>query len=292
MNVLVTGASGFIGSRVLPLLAERGHVVTAVASARERMAHGLDVMWVIHDLRDPELADALPAQIDAVVHLAQANTPTQRANLIAVNVGSTEALLRYALRADAASFVLASSGSVYGGSTRPLRETDPRRPSEAYAHSKVAAEDLVEGYGDALATCALRIFAPYGPGQQGRLVADLVGRVATGRAVTLRGGGHPHLNPIYVDDVAEVIVEALAAPKPRVVNVAGAEVLSIREMASVIGRVVGREPHFEDVPGDAPLDLVADTTLLRRHFRLPQPQTPFERGIAEIAAAGSRSAGG
>jgi nucleoside-diphosphate-sugar epimerase len=68
------------------------------------------------------------------------------------------------------------------------------------------------------------------------------------------------------------------------VNVAGDEILSIRDMAETIGRVVGSEPHFEEAPDEGQEDLIGDTTLLRRQFRVPDSFVSFEQGIAAMVA--------
>lgn len=279
MNVVVTGAAGFIGSRVRKLLAAHGHAVTAIVRTG---GHATEpgVSWVICDIAEPGFADLLPASADAVIHLAQPRgSSPDPAALSAVNVESTRRLLDYAHRAGVRLFVLASSGSVYGGSSAPLSEAHARRPLDAYARSKAEAEDALERAPSDVRVCALRLFAPYGPGQRGRLVADLIERVSSGRPVTLRGVGHPRLNPIFVDDAAAIFVRALEAPVPAILNVAGEETLSIREMAETIGRALGVAPIFEELPGETPQDFVADTTLLRQTFELGE-LTPFEVGIA------------
>jgi UDP-glucose 4-epimerase len=278
LNVVLTGASGFIGSRVRPLLVQHGHAVTALARSQAGSPEP-GVNWVRCDVAQSTFVERLPDAVDAVVHLAQAKgSPPEEAALAAVNVESTELLLEYARRAGARRFLLASSGSVYGGSRSPLSEDEPLRPPDAYARSKAEAEALLDHVAQDLEVCALRLFAPYGPGQDGRLVADLVARVSSGRSVTLRGDGHPKLNPIYVDDVAAIVVQALESTLPPVLNVAGDDVLSIRDMAEAIGLALGVLPRFEEVPGEAP-DLVADTTLLRSTLPIGE-LTPFERGIA------------
>jgi len=286
VNVVVTGATGFIGSRVWPLLAAQGHAVVAIARAGGHAAEPR-VSWTTCDVTSPDFVEALPETADAVIHLAQGGGwPHDAAVLTAVNVESTRRLLDYSHRAGVRQFVLASSGSVYGGSPLPLREDQPLRPLDAYARSKAEAEALLEEAPPDLGVCALRLFAPYGPRQNGRLIADLIGRIVSGRSVVLRGDGHPRLNPIFVDDVAAIVARALETGGPLVVNVAGDEVLSIRDMAETIGRVLGISPRFEDEPSDPPPDFVADTTLLRRTFELGQ-LTSFERGITATVASRS-----
>jgi nucleoside-diphosphate-sugar epimerase len=285
VSVVLSGATGFIGSRVRPLLVAHGHAVTALTRAGGSREPG--VSWVTCDMADPGFVDLLPDTADAVVHLAQAGgSPPDDSVLRTVNVESTRLLLDYSRRAGATRFLLASSGSVYGGSSSPLSEDQPPRPLDAYARSKAEAESLLEQAPPGVRVCALRLFAPYGPGQNGRLIAELVDRVLSGRPVTLRGDGHPKLNPIFVDDVAAIVVRSLETSVPPVLNTAGDEVLSIRDMAETIGRVLGVSPVFVVAAGDPPLDLVADTTLLRGIFQLGD-LTPFERGIASTVGAGS-----
>ena len=287
MNVVLTGATGFIGSRLLPLLTEHDHAVTAVSRTGGSAAESR-LSWVNCDLADPGFVDVLPGAADAVVHLAQAGRlPPGDSALSAVNVESTRLLLDYSRRVGATRFVLASSGSIYGGSPSPLREGRPPRPRDAYARSKAEAEMLLEHSSREMEVCALRLFAPYGPGQNGRLIADLVDRISSGRPVSLYGDGHPRLNPIFVDDVAAIFVRALEIRVPSVLNVAGDEVLSIHDMATAIGKALDVPPVFEESVGESPPDLVADTTLLRRTFELGE-LTPFERGIAATAGSASR----
>jgi len=290
VKVVLTGATGFIGSRVRPLLAARGHEVTALRRTGGTRAEP-GVSWMTCDMTDPEFVAALPDAADAVVHLAQGGgSPPDAALLNAVNVESTSLLLDYAHRVGVTRFLLASSGSVYGGSVWPLAEGEPLRPRDVYAQSKVAAEALLEHAPPELGVCALRLFAPYGPGQEGRLIDDLVRRVSSGRPVTLYGDGHPRLNPIFVEDVATIVLDALERPLPPVLNVAGEEVLSIGDMAEAIGQMLGVTPVFEEGEGDSPPDLIADTTLLHRTFELGE-LIPFERGIAATVGPGLASAG-
>lgn len=284
MRVLVTGATGFIGSRLVPLLVEQGHAVVVVRREASHVERTDGVETVVADLTEPGAADAFPRRIDAIVHLAQANVARAAApELDAVNVRGTAAVLEYARRAGAASFVFASSGSVYGGAARPLRESDPARPADAYARSKLTAEGLVEDCAEAFATTILRLFVPYGPGQRGRrLVPELVARVRESRPVTLRDGGRPRLSPIHVDHVVDVLAKGTSATEASLVNVAGEETLSIRDMAETIARVLGTEPLFEETSGQRQEDLVGDTAALRRRFRLPDPLVTFEQGVAAM----------
>jgi nucleoside-diphosphate-sugar epimerase len=284
--VLVAGATGFVGGHLVPHLLKEGHQVVACGHDPARLERFSGAERLVLDLRRPDLAAHLPTDLDAVIHLAQANVPfPEGANdLFEVNAGSVQRLLEHSRRSGVRRFVYASTASVYGGTDlsrggRPWREDDPLAGPGYYAATRQASDGLVRAYGEVLPNVVLRLLTPYGPGQANRLVPGLIARVRSGRPVTLREGGRPRMNPVFVDHVVDVFAQALTVAPNQVVNVAGAEVLSIREMAETIGRVVGRDPVFEEAPGGSGGDVVADTTRMRQVFRLPQRLTPFAEGV-------------
>lgn len=284
MRVLVTGATGFVATHLVPRLAAEGHEVHALGHDADRIVTDGGVRAVVADLSRPLEPGALP-QVDAVVHMAQANVPFPdgATQLLAVNAGSTLELLDHARRTGARSFVFTSSASVYGLGDRRYREEDAPAASDFYSFTKLTAERLVASYSEFFSTVVLRLVAPYGPGQRGRLIPSLVQRVREGRPVTLNDGGRPAMNPIYVADVVELLTRALAVEGHRVVNVAGDEPATIRDLAELIGRAVGRDPVFETGTGAAG-DLVVENR--RMHELLGgRPLVPLADGLAQTAAA-------
>ena len=170
MKILVSGATGFVASHLIPALVAAGHDVVAVGHERARIAgDGAAPSWILAAPDWPALPD-----VDAVVHLAQANVPFPDGAdaLFAVNVAATQRLLEHARRTGARRFVLASSGSVYGASPAPLTETSPLAAHDFYSATKVAAERLTQAYESHLETAILRLFVPYGPGRCGECSRD------------------------------------------------------------------------------------------------------------------------
>jgi nucleoside-diphosphate-sugar epimerase len=261
VRVLVTGATGFVASHLCPALARDGHEVLALGHDRSRLPIGDGIEPVEHDLVQ---ATAFP-EAEAIVHLAQANVrfPDGARDLFAVNTASTAALLDHARRTGAEHFVLASSASVYGFGDAPFPEDAPAQASDFYSATKIAAERLVTAYESLLRTTILRLVAPYGPGQRGRLIPSLVARVRAGQPITLNDGGRPRLNPIYVDDVVSVVVAALAGVAAGTLNVAGDERVSIRDLGDAIGGTLGVEALYEEQSGGTAGDLIADNARLR-----------------------------
>lgn len=287
-DILVTGGTGLIGRSLLPVLVDRGRVWATARSARESRVPG--VRWIPHDLAGPELPRDLPERIDTVVHLAQSprfrEFPDHARDIFGVNVASTVALLDWARRAGARRFIYASSGGIYGHGEREFRENDPihaTRPLGFYLASKQCGELLVESYAEQFTVVILRFFFVYGRGQRpSMLIPRLVRSVVEGRPVLLQGGDGLRLNPTHVSDAVRAITAALELEESHKINVAGPEVLTLREVATTIGRHVGREPIFEVRPDQEPGHLVGDIGKMSR--LLAPPTVRFEEGVRELCA--------
>lgn len=282
MRILLSGATGFVASHLVPALADSGHDVVAAGHDRARIPRGATALEI--DLAAVSWG-ALP-RVEAIVHLAQANVPFPEGAdaLFGVNVASTQRLLEHARRTRARRFVLASSGSVYGGSTHPLTEKSPLVASDYYSATKVAAERLVRAYERYLETTILRLFVPYGPGQVRRMLPRIIERVRAGEPVELNRGGRPRMNPVYVDDVVRVILRVLDEDEGAgVLNVAGDDVTDVEGVARMIGEALGRKPRFETRETET-VDIVADNS--RLHAILGDTRlVPLREGIDRTVAA-------
>jgi nucleoside-diphosphate-sugar epimerase len=285
LRILLVGASGFVGGHLTPRLVEAGHEVVCAVRPSSGYEPPAGSERVEVDLARPLDAETLPA-VDAVLHFAQANVrfPERARELERVNASSVVELLAHARQSGAARFVYASSASVYGFGNELFAEDAPLAGSDFYSATKISAEKVVGAYDELLRTAILRLVVPYGPGQAGRMIPAIAGRVASGEPVTLNDGGRPRMNPLYIDDVVRVVLAVLELDHPVVLNVAGDEAVSIKQIAETAGRVLGREPVFEEGSLSAPGDLVADTTRLHELFDL-RPLVPLEEGLRRSLAA-------
>jgi len=165
-TILVTGATGKVGSRLSRRLAERGHHVRALVRDLQRSAalRNGDMELVQGDLLDPASLVAAVRGVDAVVHCAaffRGATPEQAH---AVNELGTRHLADAARAADVGRFVFTSTGLVYGPNGGGLaREDDDCAPVDAYPVSKLAAERLLLSMPD-LDVRVLRLPFVYGDG--------------------------------------------------------------------------------------------------------------------------------
>jgi len=217
MRVLVTGASGFVGQRLLPRLEREGCTVTA---------HDREV-----DVTDPEaVSGALKAaRPDAIIHLAALSSvadsvrdpsATYRVNYVGTRV-LLEAIERHA--ADA-RLLLVGSGDAYAPTLPadpPRRESAPLCPRSPYARSKAAAEQLAGLAAErGLDVLRIRAFNHTGAGQDRRFVApdfaSQIAAIAAGRRdPEMRVGNLDSIRDfMHVDDVVDAYVRLLDRPTP------------------------------------------------------------------------------
>jgi UDP-glucose 4-epimerase len=264
--------------------------VWAVAR-RETAIAAPGLHWLRQDFAERAWSIDLPAQIDAVIHLAQSphyrDFPDRAADIHAVAVDATMRLLDWAVRAKAKHFILTSTGGLYGSSDRPVLESDPiadmRSQLGFYFAAKRAAELLAMQYAGEFSTVILRCFFVYGSAQAPQmLLPRLVGNVRQGRPVQLHGRDGIRINPIHVDDAVAAIEQCLALSDSRTFNIAGPQVAALREIVELIGRQVGREPVFAVDETMPPSHLVAD--IVRMSRALGAPKIYLAAGIAELCS--------
>jgi nucleoside-diphosphate-sugar epimerase len=285
LKVLIVGSGGFVGSRLARRL-EAGGATVAGISSRDGTGIRSDTGRLPPDF-------SIEPETEVVVYLA--TSPHHRGgssdprHLFAVNTQSAIVCAEAARRTRARRFIYASTGNVYAPSFEPLSEAVPLRRDDAYALSKLHAEEALALFRPSMEVIVARLFGVYGPGQRARLVPDLIASVLASRPIRLLGRpgdrGKPdglRLSLGYIDDVLSILVRLVERGGPPYLNVAGPEVVSVRQLAEAVGGCVARPPLF-DCPGvDREFDLIASVALLRRE--LNPPFTPFAEGLARTVA--------
>jgi UDP-glucuronate 4-epimerase len=291
MKYVVTGAAGFIGSRLARTLGEAGHEVVGLDSftdyydpaLKEENARGLDVRRL--DLAEDELDFR---GLDGVFHLA--GQPGVRASFtdfaayLSRNLLATQRIFEAAARAEC-RVVFASSSSVYGDAERyPTAEDVVPRPISPYGITKLACENLASAYakGVGLDAVTLRYFTVYGPGQRPDMAfTRIVTALAEGRPFELYGDGSVSRGFTYVDDVVRATIAAMErAPAGAVYNVGGGTEATVRQAIELCERISGRTLDVRVLPaatGD-PRRTAADTTRIRGELGW-QPRVGLEEGL-------------
>jgi nucleoside-diphosphate-sugar epimerase len=279
MRILLTGGTGFVGSTLGPRLAAAGHELFCVCRQGSLASFGETVVW---NGEGPFGTLKLPTAVEAVIHLAQSrsyrNFPGDSREMFDVNIGMTISLLQWAVLSGVKQFCLVSSGAVYEPFAGLLCEDAALAPSGFLGASKLASEIIARPFAGLLKLNILRLFFPYGPGQQDRLIPDLIRRIRCGEAVQVTPNGEGmRLVPTFVEDIADVFVASVESSWTGTVNVATPEALSIRGIAELIGRQLGIEPKLEIVER-MPIDVVPDLGRLADRFDLRR-FTRLDEGI-------------
>jgi nucleoside-diphosphate-sugar epimerase len=218
-NVLVTGASGFLGEAVMARLLAAGHHAVGLDPAPPVDASRRHVVDDLSDRR--RLAELLDAEkISHVIHCGGVSGPMvladDPARVIAINVSGSLNLLQAALETGVKTFIYCSSVSAVGDfyQADPIDVDYPLNPVSTYGASKAAMDMVLRGLWRRvpLDLCSLRFTSIYGPGRRTRFVIDdIVDAAARGQPASVEPASDwPY---VYVDDAADAAVAACFATR-------------------------------------------------------------------------------
>jgi len=263
MTVLITGATGLVGTRLLPRLIAHGLQCRALVRRDIKLPHGAEA--VHGDLLDPATLRSAVQDVSAVVHLAATFRTTDTDLIWRCNLdGSRNLIAAAAAYAPRARFVMASTALIYDeDAERPGRETDTPTPTLAYPASKLAAENVLRDSG--LLWTILRYGFVYGD-NDGHL--DSLPEHAASRF-------HPaqRMSLIHHRDIATATMLALRGRfDNRIVNIADEAPTSVYELAELVGGVL--QPSSE--PLRHPWYIHMDASLARGLGFQPQVRTVYQ----------------
>lgn len=253
MRFVVTGGTGFIGSRLSLACLDAGHDVIAfgllrnrVESENARLVRDRGGTVVDGRVEDRALVRDVVADADVIVHLAAAQheMDVPDATYWDVNVAGTHNVVEAALEADVGRLVYGSTIGVYGDPEGPVDEESPVEPDNIYGETKAAAEALVRSQIDRLPGVIVRIPETYGPAD--RRLLKLFRAIERDRFVLIGDGENLH-HPIFIDDL--IVGLRLAATNDAAVGetllLPGAEPITTRQMVRAVANAVeGRVPDW------------------------------------------------
>lgn len=252
MNILITGGTGFIGSRLAERCRSTGNSVSVLgrqdASDAELETRNklekLGIEVIVGSVTDREKMFAITKDKNLVFHLAAAqhemNVPDDVFR--GVNIEGTRNMLDASIEAQVNRFVHGSSIGVYDRDvTDIVDENTPLRPDNIYGVTKAEGEQVVRDYFDKIPSTIIRISETYGPGD--RRLLKLFRGIDKGMFFVIGNGENIH-QLIYVDDLVDGLL--LASEHPSALGetfvLAGSERLSTNEMVVAIGSAVGGNP--------------------------------------------------
>jgi nucleoside-diphosphate-sugar epimerase len=287
MNIVITGAAGFIGSHLSEALLKLGHTVTGIDHLEQTANRGIkenniklvldhpNFHWQSINLLDANL-EQFVGDVDVIFHLAglagvRNSWGDSFTDYLQANVLLTQKILEACRKATKLKkLVYASSSSVYGGGNDLYSsEQSPTLPISPYGLTKLAGEQLCALYHKqyGLPYSALRYFTVFGPRQRPDMGFHRFMKAALlDQSLTIYGNGEQTRDFTYVSDLVEANINAMSYSKHgNVFNIGGVERASVNEVILKIERVSGKQlqlAYLPEQPGD-PFATGANISLAR-----------------------------
>jgi len=287
MNVLVTGAAGFVGSHFCDKLLDNGHTVVGIDNFVTGRARNLQHL-AGHDrfiLRTADITYPITWSADlprpgAIVHMASPASPVDfgplAIQIMRVNAEGTYNLLELARAMAPCRFLLASTSEVYGDpQEHPQREdyvghVSSTGPRAVYDESKRYAEAMVSAYRRQFGLDAkiVRIFNTYGPRMRpddGRVLPAFISAALRNEPLPVQGDGSQTRSLCYVSDLVEGVYRLLTSEQAGPINIGNPQEVTVRQLAEeVIAATASKSTiAFRPLPADDPKRRCPDITRAR-----------------------------
>jgi UDP-glucose 4-epimerase len=290
MNVLVTGAAGFLGGHVAEYLLAAGHEVVVFDLVQDDRPHLRGARHIVGDLLDSSAIDAACRGVDAICHLGGVGdvilAGREPARAAAANVVGTSHVLTAARTCGVSRLVYASTWEVYGSPRyQPVDEDHPCEPDHPYSITKHAGERLVLAADrlEELPTVALRLGTAYGDRMRPNTVfSRFIHAARRGEPITIQGTGLQGRQFTHARDIARGFSAAIGSgARSLAINLVAAEMITIRDLAGMVAARFPTEVRFGDArigdvhPARVDSGLAADVLGWRA-------EVPFATGLAEL----------
>jgi UDP-glucose 4-epimerase len=277
MKCLVTGCAGFIGSTLTDQLLKLGHSVTGIDCFTDYYPRSIKEKNISDARRNPQFTfieneilniSTFP-DVDYIFHeAAQAGVRASWGKDFAIythqNIESTQYLLESYKNTSLKKFVYASSSSVYGDVSLPMREDMRLQPVSPYGVTKLAAEHLCYLYWKnfGLPAVSLRYFTVYGPRQRPDMAINkFVKAILDEKPITLYGDGTQTRDFTYISDIVDANLKAAEKGTPGLVfNIGGGSRITVNDLIRELEKNCGKPAlimFIEQQKGDVQ-DTLAD----------------------------------
>ena len=304
---LVTGAAGFIASKVCEFLLDQGQQVIGIDNMDpvydlrikrwrlDRLAPCDDFTFYENTICDRNVLESISSnhpKIEAVINLAAKagvrDSVIDPWSYYETNLTGTLNLLELCRHHSISKFILASTSSIYGeNAPYPTPEdAESSFPLQPYAASKKAAETLSYSYHFlyGIDVSVVRYFTVYGPaGRPGMSMFRFTKWISDGEEVQIFGDGSQTRGFTYLDDIAHGTIAALKPLGYEIINLGGHESISINDLIKKFENSIGKPAEIKRYPAH-PADMSASWADVSKAQRLLgwQPQVDLDEGIQQV----------
>jgi len=267
-KILLTGATGFLGSYLLEALLKAGYRVVILKRSTSdiwRIEHLLNNLKVYNTDTDSLHQVFVENSIDVIIHMAtlyrKFDNGQEVKQMIDSNISFPVELLELGIRNKIKGFINTGTFFEYDCSKLPVNESAQIRPFNLYAKTKTAFENILESYSDQLMINTFRLFSPYGEKDNFKLIPMIIQKALSDKKVEL-SDGLQKMDFIYASDIIDAYMKALSkmfdqrqAGGYQVYNLGSGEGVSVREVVSIIEQQLGKpinkvwgQPSKVDIP--------------------------------------------
>lgn len=255
-TVLLTGATGFLGSHLLEALLKQGYPVVILKRSTSnlwRIAH-LAGQYKSYDVDTQPVSEVFNLEkIDVVIHMAtlyrKFDNGSEVPDMLASNVIFPTELLEVGVRKGIKGFINTGTFFEYDCRIQPVNESAPIKPFNFYAKTKLAFEEMLKTYSDKIIVNTFRLFSPYGEKDNYKLLPMIIQKGLKGEVIEI-SEGLQKIDLIYVDDIVSAYINAvkriLSSPNKseyEVFNLGSGVALSIRDVVSIVEQNIGGAFH-------------------------------------------------
>lgn len=259
MNVLISGATGFIGRRMLEVLDQDDNIHHIYVLVHRN--HGIKLKKPHTILKTEQLSQPCFYSIDKIIHLAQDPNyrafPEKALSIFDCNIRLTQLLLDLAINSKVNQFIYFSSGSVYNLLNSPINENTEILAQDYYAFSKITSEQLCRLYEKFFKVSIFRLFNPYGPNLGDKFMTRIMNQIKENKPILVYPGKDFSLNPVHLDDICYATLNVLKKNLGGIYNLAGNEVTTFRELVSLMAKHLGKDITIQESTNANKLDMVA-----------------------------------
>ena len=254
-TILVTGASGFIGSHLLESLLELKYNIVIIErsdSNHERIKSVLKKVKIYYSDKNQTEKAFENNKIDYVIHLATRYIKTHNSvedvdSIVDTNVKFSSELCQYSIQYGVKGFINTGTFFEYKMQNRPIKENDIEEAYNLYSASKLAFQEILKYYAhnDGLKIVTLRLFSPFGDRDNEKLMALLVNTLNSGQVLEF-SGGKQQWNFTYIKDIVLAYIKTLeyikkTEVKNSIFNVGYDKVYSIKDIAKKLEKIAGKK---------------------------------------------------
>lgn len=294
MKILVTGGAGFIGSQIVDLLVQKGNDVVIIDNLstgkkeyinKKARFYNADITKDIDSIFKKEKPSIVVHAAAQVMLRKSLEDPIYDAK---VNIIGTINVLEACRKNNVKRIIYTSTGGARVGEPEylPVDEKHPLNPCSPYGISKHSAEHYVWMYSqlyglDYLIFCFGNVYGPRDDPITKRVTAIFADKMIKGETPTIFGDGDQTRDFIFVEDLAEFIVNSIDKnPKHKLFHLANGKQISVNKIFEILKKLSGfkgEAKHIEAIKGEV-RDIVLDTTLAQKELGW-KPKHSFEEGL-------------